>query len=153
MKPNGLPLAIDTDCRDYLDQRGTELHETLTTVNGLAGRGELPDASLADGVLKITPLTNAVPPEADALARKVSTMLPRIKITDLLVEVDVWTAFTQHFVHLRNGDTANRPHAPADRHPGRRDQPRAGPDGGCLPRHVPVAAELDRRLARPRRDL
>jgi TnpA family transposase len=64
----------------------------------------LPDASLADGVLKITPLTNAVPPEADALARNVSTMLPRIKITYLLVEVDVWTGFTQHFVHLRNGD-------------------------------------------------
>ena len=65
------------------------LHETLTAVNALAGRGELPDASLADGVLKITPLTNAVPPEADALARRVSAMLPRIKITDLLVEVDV----------------------------------------------------------------
>ncbi len=106
MKLNGLPLAIDTGCRDYLDQRGTELHETLTAVNGLAERGELPDASLADGVLKITPLTNAVPLEADALARKVSAMLPRIKITDLLVEVDVWTAFTQHFVHLRNGDVA-----------------------------------------------
>ncbi len=33
-------------------------------------------------------------------------MLPRIKIADLLVDVDVWTAFTQHFVHLRNGDVA-----------------------------------------------
>jgi hypothetical protein len=57
----------------------------------------LPDASLADGVLKITPLTNAVSPEAEALARRVSAMLPRIKITDLLVEVDVWTAFKQPF--------------------------------------------------------
>jgi hypothetical protein len=94
MRPNGLPLAIDTNCRGYLDRRGTELHETLIAVDGLAERGELPDASLTDGVLKITPPTNAVPPEADALARRVSAMLPRIKITDLLVEVDVWTAFT-----------------------------------------------------------
>lgn len=107
MKPKGLPLAIDTGCRDYLDRRGSQLHEALTAVNGLAERGELPDASLADGVLKITPLTNAVPPEADLLARQVSAMLPRIKITDLLVEVDAWTGFTRHFVHLRNGDAAN----------------------------------------------
>lgn len=106
MKPRGLPLAINTGCRDYLDQRGIQLHETLATVNGLAERGELPDASLADGVLKVTPLTNTVPPEADALARQVSAMLPRIKITDLLMEVDDWTKFTRHFVHLRNGDAA-----------------------------------------------
>ncbi len=70
MKPNGLPLAINTGCRDYLDQRGIQLHETLTAVNGLAERGELPDASLADGVLKVTPLTNTVPPEADILRDK-----------------------------------------------------------------------------------
>jgi TnpA family transposase len=106
MKPKGLPLAIKTGCQDYLDQRGSELHETLTDVNGLAERGELPDASLIDGVLKVTPLTNAVPPEAHALTRQVSAMLPRIKITDLLMEVDAWTGFSRHFVHLRNGDTA-----------------------------------------------
>ncbi len=33
-------------------------------------------------------------------------MLPRIKITDLLTEVDAWTGFSRHFVHLRNGDAA-----------------------------------------------
>ncbi len=70
----------------------------------VAERGDLPDASLADGVLKVTPLTNTVPPEADALARQLSAMLPRIKITNLLMEVDDWTKFTRHFVHLRNGD-------------------------------------------------
>jgi len=106
MKPKGLPLAINTGCQDYLDQRRIQLHETLTAVNGLAERGELPDASLADGVLKVTPLTNMVPPEADVLARQVSAMLPRIKITDLLMEVDTWTGFSRHFVHLRNGDAA-----------------------------------------------
>ncbi len=51
-------------------------------------------------------LTNAVPSEVDTLARKVSTVLSHIKLTDLLLEVDVWTEFTQHFVHFRNGDVA-----------------------------------------------
>ena len=34
-------------------------------------------------------------------------MLPRIKITDLLVEVDEWTNFTGHFTHLRNGEVVS----------------------------------------------
>lgn len=106
MKRGGLPLAIDAGCQTYLDRRGARLHETLVTVNGLAERGELPDASLADGVLKVTPLTNDVPPEADALARRTAALLPRVKITDLLLEVDEWTGFTRHFVHLRDGDAA-----------------------------------------------
>ena len=60
MKPKGLPLAVGTGCRDYLDHRGRQLHEALTVVNGLAERGELPDASLTDGVLKVTPLGTAL---------------------------------------------------------------------------------------------
>ena len=106
MKPGGLPLAVDTGCRVYLDQRSAQLHEALDAVNGLAERGELPDASLADGVLRVTPLTNVVPPEADALARQTAVMLPRVKITELLMEVDEWTGFTRHFVHLRDGGPA-----------------------------------------------
>jgi hypothetical protein len=34
-------------------------------------------------------------------------MLPRIKITDLLIEVDEWTSFTAHFTHLRNGEVVS----------------------------------------------
>jgi hypothetical protein len=66
----------------YLDQRGALLHETLTEVNVLVERREAPNTTLVDGVLKVTPLTNVVPPEADALARQTSVMLPRIKITN-----------------------------------------------------------------------
>src|ERR1017187_4701728 len=29
-------------------------------------------------------------------------MLPRVKITDLLLEVDRWTGFTRHFTHLKS---------------------------------------------------
>ena len=33
-------------------------------------------------------------------------MLPHVKITELLLEVDDWTCFTRHFTHLKTGDTA-----------------------------------------------
>jgi len=34
------------------------------------------------------------------------SLLPHIKITDLLIEVDSWTGFTNHFTHIKNGETA-----------------------------------------------
>jgi TnpA family transposase len=32
-------------------------------------------------------------------------LLPHVKITELLLEVDEWTGFTRHFTHLKSGDT------------------------------------------------
>jgi TnpA family transposase len=104
MRSEGLPLAVETRCEAYLAERSKTLHESLTRVNRLAERGELPDASITDGVLKVTPLTNAVPAEVDDLMRRTYAKLPRIKVTDLLVEVDSWTDLSQHFRHLRTGD-------------------------------------------------
>jgi TnpA family transposase len=40
--------------------------------------------------------------EAEVLLQHVYDLLPRIKLTDLLVEVDGWTHFTRHFTHLHN---------------------------------------------------
>ncbi len=33
-------------------------------------------------------------------------MLPHVKITEMLTEVDEWTNFTRHFMHLKSGDAA-----------------------------------------------
>ena len=33
-------------------------------------------------------------------------ILPHVKITELLLEVDEWTGFTRHFAHLKSGDLA-----------------------------------------------
>jgi hypothetical protein len=68
-----------------------------------ARRGELPDAIIAAGELKITPLTNTVPEEATALTRQAYALLPHVKITDLLLEVDRWTGFSRHFTHPKTG--------------------------------------------------
>jgi hypothetical protein len=46
------------------------LQEALTHVNALAANGELPDAEIQAGVLKVTPLTNDVPEKADELMRQ-----------------------------------------------------------------------------------
>ena len=38
-----------------------------------------------------------------------SSMLPHIKITDLLMEVDRWTGFTRHFTHLKTNEPVKDP--------------------------------------------
>ena len=72
----------------------------------LAKAGELPEASIVDGVVKIMPPDDQ-PEQLEQLTRQAYAMLPRIKITDLLIEVDEWTNFTGHFTHLRNGEVVS----------------------------------------------
>ncbi|EEJ4473412.1 Tn3 family transposase [Salmonella enterica subsp. enterica] len=72
----------------------------------LAKDNELPDAILTESGLKITPLDAAVPDRAQALIDQTSQLLPRIKITELLMDVDDWTGFSRHFTHLKDGAEA-----------------------------------------------
>ena len=95
-----------TDCDQYLHERLTLLEEQLATVNRLATANELPDAIITESGLKITPLDAAVPDAAQALIDQTAMLLPHVKITELLMEVDEWTGFTRHFAHLKTGELA-----------------------------------------------
>lgn len=101
-----LPLAVEPNGEWYLQQRLAHLTQQLETVNRLAAAGELPDSSLTAAGLKITPLDAAVPEAAQALIDQVARLLPHVKITDLLLEVDEWTGFSRHFTHLKTGAPA-----------------------------------------------
>ena len=94
---------MTTDCDRYLDKRLQSLEEQLATVEGLANANDLPEAIITEIGLKITPLDATVPEAAQALIDQTAALLPRIKITELLLEVDAWTNFTRHFTHLKTG--------------------------------------------------
>ena len=51
-----LPLAVRTDCDQYLHERMDLLEQQLTTVNRMALANDLPDAIITESGLKITPL-------------------------------------------------------------------------------------------------
>jgi TnpA family transposase len=100
-----LGLAIETRGDRYLEQRLAVLEQELAKVERLAAAQELPDAVVtADGRLRVTPLDNAVPDEAARLMQQAYGLMPHLKITELLLEVDNWTGFTRHFTHLKSGD-------------------------------------------------
>jgi Tn3 transposase DDE domain len=63
-------------------ERETLLRHELEKVDSLASQDQLPDAEIADGMLKVTPLTNAVPEEAEALMRQAYALLPHVKVQE-----------------------------------------------------------------------
>lgn len=86
------------------------LQEQLSTVNRMALANNLPDAIITESGLKITPLDTVVPDDAQVLIDQAAMILPNVKITELLLEVDEWTGFTRHFTHLKSGDLVKDKH-------------------------------------------
>lgn len=101
-----MSLAVNANCNQYLHERLDLLEEQLCMVNRMALGDDLPDAIITESGLKITPLDAAVPDAAQRLIDQTAQLLPHVKITELLLEVDRWTGFTRHFSHLKNGDLA-----------------------------------------------
>lgn len=106
-----LGLAVETDCERFLEARLALLQEQLAMAEHLAALGELPAAAITStGRLRISPLEGSVPDEAEALMQQAQRLLPRLKITELLLEVDSWTGFTRHFKHLKSGAAVEDQH-------------------------------------------
>lgn len=102
----GPPVAVQTDFDAYLEDRKEKLHEALTEVGRLMRRGELEGVSLEKGTLKISRPKKDEPESMDAITRLVYSLVPRVKLPDLLVEVDSWCEFSERFTHLKTGEPA-----------------------------------------------
>ncbi len=98
-----LPVGVEENVERRLATRCDALAAAMEDVAVLAKAGQLPDAVLDETGLRITPLRAETPPEALRVAQDAYGMLPRPWITDLLLEVDGWTKFSDCFTHQRSG--------------------------------------------------
>jgi TnpA family transposase len=80
----------------------------LREVEVLLGQGTLSSVTVRGRKLKIGKTLKAVPDEVEPLERLLSARLPRVKITDLLLEVNAWTRFTGAFLNLHSGKGVER---------------------------------------------
>lgn len=101
---NQVPLDVALNVEEFLSERMELLSNKIQIVCKLIESNELPDSSIINDRIKIKPLENTVPEEAEVVGKKIYNLLPLIKITDLLKEVDHWTGFTDKFIHLKSGN-------------------------------------------------
>jgi TnpA family transposase len=99
-------ISTETDCAKYLAERRETLERELKPVNTLAEVNALPEARLEKGRLHITPPSRSVTDISEEWSDRAYYLLPRIKLTDLLIEVDGWTRFSDCFTHLHAGEPA-----------------------------------------------
>jgi Tn3 transposase DDE domain len=101
MRQQPLPLDIDTHLPSYMAEYRHKLEDSLTTVARKARENTLPDVTLTDGHLRIAPLRKNTPESAEVFAENAYALMPHVKITELLAEVDQWTNLGDQFLHLR----------------------------------------------------
>jgi len=98
-----LPLAIETGFVSHIGDRRERLNRAIERVTVLARQGELPQVRIDEKGLMISPLKAITPPAAEVARRSAYDRLPRVKITDILLDVDAWTGFGDCFTHRRSG--------------------------------------------------
>ena len=80
------------------------LREKLKAALAAAAASRLVDASLTEAGLKVAPIRREQRDRARALSRRLYALVPRIRITDLLAEVNGWTGFAERFTNFRTGE-------------------------------------------------
>lgn len=63
-------------------------------MNRMISRGKLQNARIEDGELKFSRDKTSIPKAMNEFTQKVYEQMPRVRLTDLLVEVASWTGFT-----------------------------------------------------------
>lgn len=90
----------------WRDERTATLDAKLKALAEAAAANEIPDATLTEKGLSISPIGEDDRERIVALSRRLYTIVPRVRVTSLLAEVNRWTGFLDSFTHYRTGETA-----------------------------------------------
>ncbi|MBG9787445.1 Tn3 family transposase [Brevibacillus laterosporus] len=93
-------LSVSLSFENYMTERTSSLNERLKWLS--SNSNKLDGVSLEKGKLSISRLEKDVPEEAKKFSANLYQMLPRIKLTDLLMDVAYITGFYEQFTHASN---------------------------------------------------
>lgn len=96
-------LAVRSSAEEYLEERREALAQRLTWVSN--NLDSLEGVNIEKAKLRVDRLEKDTPDEARTFSLSLYNMLPRIKLTDLLMEVAHWTGFDEMLIHA----STNRP--------------------------------------------
>lgn len=102
-KNTGNRLAVGMSAQEYIIERNTALNERLDYI--LENIDSLEGISIDKSRIRLDRLEKDTPEDAKSLSQTLYNMLPRVKLTDLLIEVSNWTGFDEHLAHV----SSNRP--------------------------------------------
>ena len=107
-----LRLGVPQDADAWIAEKQRELDFKLKKLSYQARTGKLVGVRLVNGVLTIKKQRTKVPKtKVEAAKWLILDRMPLVDIPDLLAEVNIWTAFSRWFTHLRTGDEVR--HSPA----------------------------------------
>lgn len=95
-----LPATAD----EWLTAKGRDLDRRLKRFARRLQQGALEGVEFHDGRLHVTPVKATATPEARAFADGIDAMMPHVRITELLHEVNSATGFASAFTNLRTGE-------------------------------------------------
>lgn len=93
-------LSVSLSFEDYMKERTSTLNGKLRWL--ASNSNKLDGVSLEKGKLSLARLEKDVPEEAKKFSASLYQMLPRIKLTDLLMDVAHITGFHEQFTHASN---------------------------------------------------
>ena len=96
-------LAVPYEPREWVAEQKGRLVEDLDRLADAAHHGRIPGGAIENGELRIGRPASAMPEDVDELVLDLYRRLPEVRITDILLEVDASTGFTDAFTHLRTG--------------------------------------------------
>lgn len=101
-RTKGTRLAVGLTYKDYIEERQESLRKRTEWVSN--NIQYLDCINPKSGEIYVRRLEKNTPEEARNYSLSLYKMIPRIKITDLLVEVGNWTKFDEQFTHASTGN-------------------------------------------------
>lgn len=98
-------LAVPLRVEEYLMERIGSLNQRLDWLS--QNSNDLEGVDIAKGKFYVHRLDKDTPEEAKAYSSHLYSMLPRVKLTDLLLEVASWTGFHEQFIHASSNKSPN----------------------------------------------